>query len=128
MAIESNQARSHLAIVREDMCLRRVTEQRTRATRPKPPDPMVWTCLSESGTGRWRVVALGLAAGLAETPNMYGAAGAAVVAEAAAAAAAARAAFKDSLLSALPLAIDVKLAGAVLSSSAAILAMVIESN
>jgi hypothetical protein len=51
-----------------------------------------------------------------------------VVAEAAAAVAAARAAFKDSLLSARPLAIDVKLAGAVLSSSAAILAMVIESN
>jgi hypothetical protein len=59
---------------------------------------------------------------------MYGAAGAAVVAEAAAAVAAARAAIKDSLLSALPLAIDVKLAGAVLSSSAAILAMVIASN
>ena len=78
-------------------------------------------------------MALGLAAGLAETPNMYGAAGAAVgadvaLAEAAAAVAAARAAFKDSLLSARPLAIEVKLAGAVLSSSAAILAMVIESN
>ena len=79
------------------------------------------------------MAALGLAAGLAETPNVYGAAGAAVVAEAAAAVAAAavaaaRAAFKDSLLSARPLAIDVKLAGAVLSSSAAILAMVIASN
>ena len=79
------------------------------------------------------MVALGLAAGLAETPKTYGAADAADVAdvalaEEAAAAAAARAAFKDSLLSARPVDIDVKLAGAVLSSSAAILAMVIASN
>ena len=78
------------------------------------------------------MVALGLAAGLAETPKTYGAADAADVADVAlaeeAAAAAARAAFKDSLLSARPVDIDVKLAGAVLSSSAAILAIVVASR
>ena len=115
--------------------IRLVTEHRTRATRPNPPDPMVCTCLSEAGTGRWRVVPLGLAVVLAETPNK-GTTGAVDVAdgadvalaEAAAAAAAARAAFKASLLSARPVAIDVKVEGAVLSSSVAIFAMMVASR